>query len=435
YSADLYLSHFLQLKSRLEVEKSYSLNKRVIRYLDRIISFLLDYNSEIAVKQKDEDFILQQELDLELYPIFNGFINKAEEWLLENNEDNKAKNQESVLYQLLLDAYFNVLAFLRIMDIYDDNFISYYQQEEEKIELNYNTEEHLKNLFGNIDGQSKEGQTKDIKVKLFCLDPAKNLKEVVKKGKASVFFSATLSPLDYYQKILAGEDDYYLQLPSPFAKENLCLLLADNISTKYRERESGYDRIVEYIYTVITCKKGNYLVFFPSYAYMERVYELFVEKYSAINTLVQSRNMTEDDRKNFLKSFDSNIDNYLAFAVTGGIFSEGIDLKGKKLLGTIVVGIAHPQITLERNLIRDYFQAEVNKGYEYAYIYPGINKILQAAGRTIRSSTDRGVVFLIGARYENYRYSNLLPAYWHQIKKKVYSSDDILKILNDFWAR
>ncbi|MEJ6949527.1 ATP-dependent DNA helicase [Natronospora cellulosivora (SeqCode)] len=433
YSADIYLSQFIELRSSILKEKSNKLNKSIITYLDRIVSFLTGYALKIKDKHNNERYIIEEEVALEFYPILYGFINMVEEWLIENGDKNKHSKKED-LYQLLLETYFKVLAFLKIMDIYEENFISYYIEEDSIIEDSYKKGKE-KNLFTNISDAEDQYISNDLKLKLFCIDPARNLKEVFKKSKAAVFFSATLTPLDYYQEVLAADDDYYLQLLSPFDSKNLCLLVADNISTKFNKRKEGYNLIVEYLYTIVSSKKGNYLVFFPSYAYMKAVYELFNEKYPEVNTLLQYRGMTEKERLDYLQSFDGNSNNYLAFAVTGGIFSEGIDLKGDKLIGTIVVGVAHPQITLERDLIKDYFQKKVSKGYDFAYLYPGVNKILQAAGRTIRSSTDEGVIFLIGERYENYQYSSLLPAYWHQIKKKVYSSKNLSILLKEFWRQ
>ncbi|MFP4016043.1 MAG: ATP-dependent DNA helicase, partial [Halanaerobiales bacterium] len=284
-------------------------------------------------------------------------------------------------------------------------------------------------------GTSSEGATSpsNFKVKLFCLDPQKQLQEILKKGRAAVFFSATLTPLSYHREILGGhEDDYILDLESPFDSDNLCLMVAPTISTKYSNRKESYAEIADFLAPTIGSKKGNYLVFFPSYAYMTAVYEHFTAKYPDFDTIIQSRDMTESERTAFLKNFSAN-KAITGFAVLGGVFSEGVDLKGDRLLGSIVVGVAHPRICLERDLIRDYFQKKNSCGYEFAYLYPGINKVLQAAGRTIRTETDRGLILLIGERFTSTRYQVMLPGWWNNIKRIVRYTSELENQLKQFW--
>ena len=185
---------------------------------------------------------------------------------------------------------------------------------------------------------------------------------------------------------------------------------------------------------MISAKKGNYLIFFPSYKYMNDVAEIFKKEYPQIETIIQTRSMNESDRQNYLTKFIENdkTESILGFAVLGGVFSEGIDLKGDNLLGTIVVGVGHPRLSLERNIIKDHFQKQNGLGYEYAYIYPGMNKVMQAAGRTIRSQKDKGVILLIAKRFTEYRYKKLFPAYWKKYKK-IYSAEDFQSQLIKFW--
>ncbi|MFW5988159.1 MAG: ATP-dependent DNA helicase, partial [bacterium] len=459
YSSELFLGQFFQLKDSLQQPKIKGSTKKLISYLDRIISIFMDYQEQILegnIKQPNlinyknqEKYFLQKELALDLYPIFNGFINRAEEWLIKNKEikneikgskennvksernEVRGKDERAIVYQLVLEGYFRILSFLRIMDLYSDNYITYFQETENDLE--YDNIDSKENLFNYQLADQKPKIEKDLRLKLFCLDPAPNLKEVLKNCRSAVFFSATLSPLDYYQELLAGEDDYYLQLSSPFDSSNLCLLTTDSISTKYRDRKAGYSLLVDFIYRTVKSKKGNYLIFFPSYTYMEAVYQEFIKKYPDIKTLIQSRKMSEKNRLAFLEEFQENSDQLLAFAILGGIFSEGIDLKGERLIGSLVVGVAHPQLSLENELIRDYFQKKSKMGYEFAYLYPGINKVLQAAGRTIRTESDRGLVFLIGERFENYRYSSLLPVYWQQNKRRIITIEELDKSLMEFW--
>lgn len=423
YSAEMILSDFISLK---EIILQNNGNK------DRALSSLLSHIKRVTSLLKGVNFhfnkkgeLVQKEEPLEYYPPLQGFVSKAEEWLVQyNGLLNKDKDE---LYDQVLEQYFNVLTFLRIIDLYDEHFIVYYQQCIKEREKEGDQEP-------DINAEDKYSKNKEIKIKIFCLDPSTQLRSILKKGKAAIFFSATLSPLFYHRQILGGKDsDYLLELDSPFSDDNLSLLISPAISTKYREREKGYGLILEYIKYITDIKKGNYLVFFPSYAYMESVYSLFKNKYPEVNTMIQQPGLTEKERLQFLEQFNIEKEEIVGFAVLGGIFSEGIDLKGDRLLGTIVVGVGHPMICLERNLIRQYFQKENGSGYEYAYLYPGINKVLQAAGRTIRTEKDRGLILLIGERFTNYRYSKMLPHYWNKIQKIVKSPEEMYKDLTDFW--
>ena len=252
------------------------------------------------------------------------------------------------------------------------------------------------------------------------------------RGRSSIFFSATLTPLDYHMDLLGGiKEDYDIKLSSPFPRENLCLMIGNNISTRYKDREKTYDDIVNYIESFIFSRKGNYFVFFPSYVYMTAIYELLLEKNQGLNIIIQNSNMSEVEREEFLNRFDEE-ENIIAFAVMGGIFSEGIDLTGEKLIGAIVVGVGLPMICFERNIIKDYFDHNIGEGFEYAYVYPGMNKVLQAAGRVIRSPEDRGAIILIDDRYKTNRYKSLFPNEW-QGYKSVWSDKNIKEILSRFW--
>ena len=251
-----------------------------------------------------------------------------------------------------------------------------------------------------------------------------------------MFFSATLTPIQYFRDILGGdESDYRMTLDSPFDVDNLCVLIANRISTKYNNREESYCEIVKYIHEVITKKIGNYLVFFPSYKYMNEVVGSFQEIYPNINTIVQSSAMSEEEREAYLDMFKPSAEEQLVgFAVLGGIFSEGIDLKGDRLVGAIVVGVGLPQICLERNIISNYFREKNGLGYEYSYRYPGMNKVLQASGRVIRSEEDKGIVLLIDERFSNYQYKRMYPRHWGGYKE-VTNLDGLNLYIEDFWGR
>lgn len=395
YSAELSLSAFYELKKDIS-----SKNRKLAGVVEEIINHLETRAEEIKGDTKVLD-----EGPGDFCKLLRKFTFLSEEWLIREEKGTPG-------YELLLDQYFLVLAFLRIFELYDSDFTTYCQKEEDPINGLIN-----------------------LKIKLFCLDPSAILKGVLKNGHSAVFFSATLTPLPYYREVSGGdEDDYLLELPSPFDRDNLCLLVADNISTRYRRREEGYETIADYLRTTVDMHQGNYLVFFSSYEYLNRVYEIFVYNNSEVNTIIQTPEMTEKERLSFLNNFiPDRGETMVAFAVLGGVFSEGIDLKGERLSGTIIIGVGHPKICLERNLIRRYFQLKNGQGYDFAYTFPGMNKVLQAGGRTIRSEEDKGVILLIGERFNSPVYHNLFPVNWRETRRIVRSKNEIENNLRAFW--
>ncbi|SDW94376.1 helicase C-terminal domain-containing protein [Paenibacillus sp. CF384] len=290
----------------------------------------------------------------------------------------------------LLDLYFRSQSFVRISELYDERFVTY-----------------TESLRG------------DMRTKLFCLDPS-HLLEVMSKGyRAMVFFSATLMPLNYYMDMLgAGENEgsYSIVIPSPFSADQLEVTIAP-LSTRYQDRERTKFPIAALIAKVTQEKQGNYLVFFPSYAYMNDAYEqyqlLVGSGSSSVRTMVQGPGMTEEEREGFLAAFqEGSGETLVGFAVMGGIFSEGIDLVGDRLTGVVVVGVGLPQVGLERDIMKAYFDRTDRNGFDYAFLYPGMNKVLQAGGRLIRSEHDRGSLLLIDDRYLQPHYNRLLPPEW-----------------------
>ena len=254
---------------------------------------------------------------------------------------------------------------------------------------------------------------------LFCVNPRKNLQECLNKGRSTVFFSGTFLPLPYYRSLFSTrDDDYAIYAASPFPRENLKLMVARDVSSKYTRRDQEeYRKIAEYIFQMIKGKKGNYLVFLPSYRMLEDIYEVFQERIRQenfqVNCLLQSSGMSEADREEFLEAFEEEGEISLAgFCVMGGIFSEGIDLTGKRLIGAAVVGTGLPQVGSEREILKDYYDKKEKMGFDYAYRYPGMNKVLQAAGRVIRTKEDRGVVLLLDERFLQRAYRDLFPWEW-----------------------
>ncbi|RJE86049.1 ATP-dependent DNA helicase [Paenibacillus sp. 1011MAR3C5] len=270
----------------------------------------------------------------------------------------------------------------------------------------------------------------DVSLKLYCLDPSELLKGMMKGYRSAIYFSATLTPLGYYMDMLGGaEEDYTISLASPFDSGQLDVSIHP-ISTRYHDRGQSYRPIAGIVHRMIMSRTGNYFVFFPSYAYMNAVHEAYIELMDSEEmppgdrpaVQVQRSDMTEEERDGFLEAFQPGGERSLVgFAVMGGVFSEGVDLPGDRLIGVVVVGVGMPQLGLERDALRAYYQQRGNRGFHYAYVIPGMNKVLQAGGRLIRSETDEGQLMLIDDRYLEQDYRRLLPEEWLQAVKNTYS--------------
>lgn len=394
FSAELWKQPFWDLKKATKVAAP-DLSKN----LQKLNTYFVQAR-KISDLNEDEDVGIryrQKEPPKEIYPLLRNFVKIAERYL--------AKNEPLDFREPLLDAYFQANSFLRTAESFDECYMTYFENVE-----------------------------KDFRIKLFCLDPSKMLQEALGRGKASVLFSATLSPMDYFMKILGGEDhSYKLKIASPFPEDNLCLLVEDRVSTKFSKRILTYDQVAECISMVVTAKIGNYIIFFPSYQYLMGVAQHFEAANPGIHVLYQNSGMTESQREDFLSAFtEGKEESLVGFAVMGGIFGEGIDLVGERLSGAVIVGVGLPQICFEREIIREYFQETQNKGFEFSYIYPGMNKVLQAVGRVIRTEHDRGVVLLIDERFSHSTYKNLFPTEWHPVRlsRHTHSMTQLLKV---FW--
>lgn len=316
-----------------------------------------------------------------------------------------ADQQPSDFLESAKDYFFDSLTFVKIGALYDDTYKT-------RIVI----------------------EDKNLIVKQLCLDPSHFLDKSLDLGLGAVFFSATLSPMDYYQSVLGGkENSLAYQLPSPFPAQNQAIMVTRYIQTTYRQRPFSQDDIVESLHTLISGKKGNYLCFFPSYGYLKQIEERFKEKYPEILTVTQTSAMNNVARDEFLNKFQDNPDHtLLGFCVLGGIFSEGIDLRGNKLIGVAVVSVGLPGLSAKNNLIRDYYDQENGRGFEYAYQMPGMNNVLQAAGRLIRSSHDKGIILLLDQRFASFRYTQLFPNHW-QNRQNLNSVKQLQQAVDKFW--
>lgn len=274
----------------------------------------------------------------------------------------------------------------------------------------------------------------DLTAETVLLDPAAAIDRRLSLGRSAVLFSATLSPLSYYRTVLGGRPgDRELELPSPFDAGHLAVAVMDRISTRYLERETTVRAVVRAILTAVKAKPGNYMVFCPSYAYLMRLSEALKKAVPALDVLTQKPHMSAAERAAFLDRFDANAKRALiGFCVMGGIYSEGIDLVGRRLVGAVIVGVGLPGVSDEREAIAAYFDEKEEEGRGYAYVYPGMNRVLQAAGRVIRSEEDHGTVILIDDRFASPEYRRLLPAHWHGLHF-VGDTAGLAHLLGQFW--
>lgn len=279
-----------------------------------------------------------------------------------------------------------------------------------------------------------EGES--VTLRSLCIDPSAELNWRMKRFSSVVLFSATLTPPDYFNDLLGGgRSAVNLALRSPYDEKNLFLGAVTDISTRYEDREKSLARTVSYIAATVSARRGNYMVYFPSYDYMHRAAELFAKRFPAVTLLEQTRGMSRGDRDAFLSQFRLG-DGVMrvGFCVLGGSFSEGVDLPGQCLIGAVIVGVGIPGLSGERNIMRDYFQLTRESGYDYAYTYPGMNNVLQAAGRVIRSDTDRGLVVLIDDRYGTEKYRAMYPEHWQHMKYFSQPASLNAEIL-EFWRQ
>ncbi len=283
---------------------------------------------------------------------------------------------------------------------------------------------HTVSLYGN-----------EVVTKILCLDPSKLLAKKCAKGVCSVFFSATLTPLDYYASLYGADDAIKLKLDCPYDRDNLRVCIMDKLSVRYQFRSQNASAVADAIYSTVSRRDGNYMVYFPSYAYMSEVQTLFKYKYPHLKTVMQSQNMSEESRRSFLDAFRSETRSTLVgFSVLGGIYSEGIDLVGDRLIGSVIVGVGLTKPSDESEVLREYYETKYEMGTEYAYTYPAFNRVLQAAGRVIRTETDRGVVVFIDERYAEPQYKELLP-YQFRGAKLVGDTRSLEKVLDSFWEK
>lgn len=389
YSAQIYKEDFLTVK-RIMKEHSRSIEKA----LEKCNKILL------GMKRECENYTVYDTFGNMVFS-FMRLMTLLDEFLQKANEFPGKKD--------VMDFYFELRNFLNIYDLVDEHYVMYSELE--------------------ADGR--------FMLKLFCVDPSLNIQKRLDKGKSAVFFSATFLPVNYYKSLLSTKkDNYAIYADSTFDSKKRLLAMATDVSTRYTRRSrSEYERIAGYINAVVMQKTGNYMVFFPSYKMMNDVADIYCEKYAdETELMLQKNNMSEAEREEFLDRFSEKSDRTLvAFGIMGGIFGEGIDLKNDRLIGAIVVGTGLPQISNERTILKDYYDAENGCGFDYAFRYPGINKVLQAAGRVIRTTEDTGVILLLDERFWQREYDLLYPREWSD--RKPCNIANVGKLVADFWEQ
>ena len=370
---------------------------KIMRSIDKSIgNSLFNINKRfLDIKKKSNEAFIFDEEPIDLINSLKKFASLSEKFMNDKRKDN--------IPEELIDIYFKSIFFIKISEIKDDNFCYY-----------------------------ATISKKNTMLKLFLVDPSEILKGVLKDACASIFFSATLTPLKYFRYMLGGtEEDYILKINSPFEDKNMKLMITDDISMKYAVRDSNIEASCRYINEIISAKKGNYMVFFPSYSFMEKVYGVYEELFDVSKIILQDKGISEHEQEEIIERFKTQ-STVVLFTVVGGVFSEGIDLPLEKLIGAVIIGTGIPQISFERNIIKDFFDNKFNSGYDFSYKYPGFNKILQSAGRVIRTENDRGVVLLIDSRLCQPTYVRLFPEHWKNCVK-VKNRDELINEINKFW--
>lgn len=391
YSAALYKEDFLSAKKLI---KHY--DEKLAADFDKCNRVLLEY------KRGCEKYVVYENI---------GNLVMALLKLASNLDEFLQKRAEFPERKEVNDFYLNLRKFMNTYELLDEHYCIYSEHEE--------------------DGR--------FKLKLYCVDPSKNLQERIDKGNSTIFFSATLLPIGYYKSLLSTKkDNYAVYAETAFSEEQRLLLFGNDVSSRYTRRNTAeFEKIASYIVQTACAKKGNYMAFFPSYKMMQQVYDAFEEKNGdSLESIVQQSGMREEEREEFLEHFSQKASeartcSLVAFCVMGGIFGEGIDLKNEQLIGAIIVGTGLPQISNEREILMNYYDERLGEGFNYAYRYPGINKVLQAAGRVIRTTEDVGVIELLDERFLQNDYRTLFPREWE--KRTVCTLNTLNEYLSAFW--
>lgn len=398
-------------------------------YADKMLYQLEKCNrAMLLMKRECDQSCVVQDIDSVVQPLMR-LQAVLDDYLAEQEEGQPA------VRELLLDFYFEISHFLEMYELADENYAKYTQLQEDGSFL----------------------------LKLFCMNPAENLRRCMERGRSSILFSATFLPIQYYKKLLGGDaEDYEVYAKSVFNPAKQALFIAGDVTSKYTRRsETEYYNIAAYIEEIVKNRHGNYMVFFPSYTFMYAIYEIYTEHFckEGCRCIIQGERMSEAEREDFLAQFrgsDSDVSTtgvisavadvmaesiaveieeedsiLIGFCVLGGIFSEGIDLKNDDLIGAVIVGTGFPQVCFERELLKDFFDGDGESGFDYSYRFPGMNKVLQAAGRVIRTVEDVGIVALLDERFLQPAYRRMFPREWEHFETVTLGT--VAKRVERFW--
>lgn len=394
-----------EMYSAVLIKEDFLALRRLVKDYDgKIYGQLEKCNKELLeLKRECEDYILLSDSDIAPFGKALIRLGAGMEAYLEDHDDSPIKKE-------MQEFYFEVSHFLMIYEWLDENYVIYAQLQSDD----------------------------SFALRLFCVNPSGKLRDCMMRGRSSILFSATLLPIQYYKKLLgASEGDYEVYAKSVFSPQQRGLFVASDVTSKYSRRsDMEYDNIAAYLHKVVCCRQGNYMAFFPSYAFLQNVYQAYQNLYGndggTVECLVQEEAMNEQTREEFLNNFISGADNtLLGFCVLGGIFSEGIDLKKDSLIGAFIVGTGLPMVCNEREILRGYFEEQGEGGFPYAYQYPGMNKVLQAAGRVIRTAEDIGVVVLLDERFLSPSYRRMFPREWENYERV--SLENVKEAIESFW--
>ncbi len=331
--------------------------------------------------------LFETSMNNDLNVILRNLFQKCDQIFEENK---KIKDKD-----IALESYFKIMDFLNISEVYSETHRMIIKLIDDQISINY-----------------------------FCLDASKFILETINNSiHGIVFFSATLYPIEYHANLITAGEGKYLELESPFDPKNLDIIINSKISTKYKNRIDSIDSIIEAIEIVTKSKSGNYIVFFPSYAYMNMVIEQITEP--EYEMIIQKNNLSEIEKNDIINKFKTTTNTKVGFFVMGGVFSEGIDYIGDALSGVIIVGVGLPLICDENNLLKEYYENIYQNGFNYAYTYPGFTKVIQAVGRVIRDYNDKGIALLMDERFMYNEYQSLMPRHWKN--RKVITNMYMLK--------
>lgn len=353
--------------------------------------------------------------------IIKGRSRKLERELERCNRNLLELKRESAEYRVLPDANLLASNLLGVMGEFDSFLEEKKEFPERELVLQFYFDlRHFLNMYDGLDDHyriyTELGEDGNFRLYLFCIDPSRCLNACLEKGIAGIFFSATMIPVMYYKKLLSGNpEDFAVYANSPFDREKRLILVAKDVSSRYtRRNKAEFGKVADYIMMLAQSHVGNYMVFFPSYRYMEVVEQILDERYDgSFRWQMQTKRMTEEEREEFLALFEEKREqSFVGLCVLGGIFSEGIDLKAERLEGAIIVGTGLPMVCSEQEILMQYFADQGENGYDYAYQYPGMNKVLQAAGRVIRTAQDRGVILLLDDRFLRPEIQDLFPREW-----------------------